>query len=49
MVTKLISNNSIEEGMLRCAKYKLRLEEQMTTNEDAGKRKLSINIHEMEC
>ncbi|XP_071800624.1 SWI/SNF-related matrix-associated actin-dependent regulator of chromatin subfamily A containing DEAD/H box 1B-like isoform X2 [Asterias amurensis] len=35
MVTKLISNNSIEEGMLRCAKYKLRLEEQMTTNEDA--------------
>ncbi|XP_038049305.1 SWI/SNF-related matrix-associated actin-dependent regulator of chromatin subfamily A containing DEAD/H box 1-like [Patiria miniata] len=32
-VTKLISSNSIEEGMLRCAQYKLQLEQQMTTND----------------
>ncbi|XP_022082535.1 SWI/SNF-related matrix-associated actin-dependent regulator of chromatin subfamily A containing DEAD/H box 1-like isoform X2 [Acanthaster planci] len=35
-VTKLISSNSIEEGMLRCAQYKLQLEEQMTRNDCSG-------------
>ncbi|XP_072178800.1 SWI/SNF-related matrix-associated actin-dependent regulator of chromatin subfamily A containing DEAD/H box 1-like [Diadema setosum] len=35
-VTRLVSRNTIEEGMLSCANYKLKLERQMTSGKTAG-------------
>ncbi|XP_071498159.1 SWI/SNF-related matrix-associated actin-dependent regulator of chromatin subfamily A containing DEAD/H box 1-like [Diadema antillarum] len=35
-VTRLVSKNTIEEGMLSCANYKLKLERQMTSGKTGG-------------
>ena len=42
---RLISKGTVEEAMLKCAEYKLRLEEKMITNKEGMDERNALHVH----